>query len=708
MRKIIPMLLIFIILAGGLQMNNIFADTPQTAHQQTLTLDPTTTFQTMEGFGFFGARAVWWDRVPFNPTRERALYAGGEPMTDMEWIDFILLDLGITMWRNEIYPFLPVYSLDSTNPQDSNWLEQKHFVKALNDRAVELGIDLRVILTVWSPPGEWKNNQHTRALAASQSPPPPPDGVGMQEWNRLMPEHYVDFAHWLVSALEMYRQIGVDVYAISPQNEPYFNQNFNSSFYNAAEFVEMLNIVAPIIYDHFPNVYIFGAEAMLGHEHSSVVADWTNPNMQFHRRILERATPEAMRNFVFAHHGYYDGVYAQALEGHAALWAAERDMLRTRGSNSSPYHRLWMTETSGYSNEWLDDNPDRPGSLALAMAIQSALIYGDVSAWVWWQGSDLTPSPTGGYYELMRPGLNQNKIAASQHFYRYIRPGAVRIGAELSQESRNLMASAFVHDQLGNTVIIFVNNGADYYNVNIQGMATGTVFQSVVSTGSPHYLVPGSDITVGGDAAILIPPHSVITLVNGSYTEHGSRTYPVFTQAEMAQRDVNLAKNALETVNAGQATFVTNSRLAYDKESAVNIAGRFVDRWAFYLDWEVVPIGFTPAVNARPDTDSIGVNGELTFQVLVAQNEFNTTTEVLSLQVEYVMDYTPLPVQEAADDLLDEILPEVPVPEEPEIHEPTTAYEETRNRSNTRKIATLASIAIVLAAVAIFLIKRKS
>jgi len=527
----------------------------------------------------------------------------------------------------------------------------------------------------------------------------------MQEWNRLMPEHYADFAHWLVSALEMYREIGVNVYAISPQNEPYFNQNFNSSFFNAAEFVEMLNVVAPIIYNYFPNVYIFGAEAMLGHEHSSVVADWTNPNMQFHRRILERATPEAMRNFVFAHHGYYDGVYAQALEGHAALWAAERDMLRTRGSNSSPYHRLWMTETSGYSNQWLDDNPNRPGSLALAMAIQSALIYGDVSAWVWWQGSDLTPSPSGGYYELMRPGLNQNKIAASQHFYRYIRPGAVRIGAELGNESRNLMASAFVHEELNNTVIVFVNNGADSYNVDIRGMAAGTVFHSVVSTGSPDYLVPGLDITLGGDSAIVIPPHSVVTLINGSYTEHGSRVYPALTQAEMAERDVNLAKNALESVNTRQTTFITNSRLVSDEDSAVNIAGRFVERWAFYLGWEIIPVNFLPAVNDTQDTDSVGVNGEFTFQVLLSQGGFNATTEVLSLRVEYMVDDTPVPVQETTYDVPD-VLPETA--EALAENEPATEYDETTRRINTSRIAIIAGAAIALAALVTFLIKRKS
>jgi len=619
----------------------------------------------MEGFGFFGARAVWWSPMPFFPNRELPLYAGGEPITDLEWIDFILLDLGITMWRNEIYPFVPVYSTTATNSQDSNWAVQKHFVKALNDRAVELGIDLRIILTVWSPPGEWKYNQHTRAYVGPMSPPPPPDGMAMREWNRLMPDHYVDFAHWLVSALEMYREIGVEVYAISPQNEPYFNQSFNSSFYTAAEFTQMLNVVAPIIYEYFPNVYVFGAEAMLGHEHSNAIYGWNNLNMHFHRRILEGATPEAMRNFVFAHHGYYDGVYAQALEHHAILWAAEREMLNTHGQNSRDGHRLWMTETSGYSNEWLEDNPNRPGSLALAMAIQSALIYGDVSAWVWWQGSDIATGPHGAYYELMRPGVNLNKVAASQHFYRYIRPGAVRIDAQLNEPSRNLMASAFVHEELDNTVIVLVNNGEDIYELEIQG-ADGATFSSVITLGSPFYLLQGHYVSDGG--SIHIPPHSVVTLVHGSYVEHGTPDNPAFSQAEMDARDVGLALYALELAYARGNNFVMTSSMARDVERSITVVNRMITPYAFYLDREVIPVEYIPAVDATHFSD--GQEGEFQFMVRVQQGDAYAVTELMTLRLTYGMDYMAQPpIEELMHDEHDEKQDEQQEDEQKEPHD---------------------------------------
>jgi len=626
-------------LVGRFEVSHVsLVDITPTSAELTLNIAPSVTFQTMEGFGFFGARAVWWNPVPFDPNRSLPLYAGGAPMTDTEWIDFILLDLGITMWRNEIYPFLPVYSMQATNTQDTHWDQQKYFVKALNDRAVELGIDLRVILTVWSPPGEWKFNQHTRSDLHGPSPDPPA-GTHRNDWNRLMPEHYVDFAYWLVSSLELYREIGVDIYAISPQNEPYFHQFFNSSFYTAAQFVDMLNTVAPIIYDYFPDVYVFGAEGMLGHEQSQILG-WTNPNMQYHRHILGQmgsnpAIPEAMRNFVFAVHGYYDGVYAQAVEMHANLWAAERAML---GSD----HRSWMTETSGYSNNWMGAGIGRPGSLALGKAIQSALVYGDVSAWVWWQGSDIVASPDGAYYELMRPGVNQNKIAVSQHFYRYIRPGAVRVGAELSAPSDDLIVSAFQHDDMDNDVIVLINFGSTEYTLGINGL-TGT-FESVITTGSPNYLVPGPTVVAGDpESTIVVPPYSIITLVRGEYREPYTPASPAMSPAQMAQRDVDLAISALEGVSARETTFVTTALLAYNQAAALAVAQDFVGRWAFYLDWEILdtPIVFTPAVNASPGVTS--AEGSLTFQVRVTQGAFTDTTGTLTLRI--------LPIEEAEGSL---------------------------------------------------------
>jgi len=572
----------------------------------TLRLDTDATFQTIEGFGFFGAHDVWWSNNPFDSPEA------------IEWIDTILIDLGITMWRNEAYPFVPPYSLQTTNQQDSNWNEQKPFVKALNDRAIELGIPLRIIVTVWSPPGEWKTSGTTR------NPPYP-------QPNYLLPAHYEDFGYWLVEVIQMYKDIGVDVYAISPQNEPAFGwQGYNSSFYSAETYVDMLNVVAPIVNYYFPNVYIFGAEAMLEHEYRSY-RHWGNRNMQFHRALVgqlaraDGASPEALQNFVFAHHGYADGIVATNPDMLDSLWRAERELI---GSDV----RLWMTETSGYFHNWLDIDENQPGALSLAAAIQSALIHGDISAWVYWQGQGAT-QVNPHYHQLMNliQGWPQYKYTASQHFFRYIRPGAVRVGAEFVGEFEQLTVSAFVHEEMDSTTIVIVNTQDASFTMDIAGM-DNLIFDSFISDGTSDTITSGPQITNGEQ--FYIPAHSIITLISGEYRE------PIVDIGDYIQRrDVALAVSSLERLSNRGTTFVASSNVVRSEVQAIAQVRRHMDSRALGYDWEFIePMYFSPAIDASPGV--VGVEGYLNFRVLIQQGDLYEETDVLTLRIIPAMSAT--------------------------------------------------------------------
>ncbi|MCL2363700.1 MAG: hypothetical protein FWC71_03445 [Defluviitaleaceae bacterium] len=585
----IAVAVILLVLRGGDENENGYetdADRFDQYHAQIdtfahgLRLDPRINHQTMEGFGFFGAHDVWWSSAPFDTPEALA------------WIDTVLIDLGLTMWRNEPYPFVPPYSLQTTNPQDSNWDEQKYFVKALNDRALELGVPLRIILTVWSPPGEWKISGTTR------SPIHP-------EPNFLWPHYYERFAYWLVDVLEMYRDIGVEVYAISPQNEPAFGwQGYNSAFYSSISYTDMLNVVSPIISRYFPDVYIFGAEGMLEHEHSS----W---GTSFHQRIVSHASEEALHNFVFAHHGYADGLVATEASALDGFWAAERDLI-------GPDARVWMTETSGYFHTWLDESDQRPGALSLAAAIQSAILHGDISAWVYWQGQEGHSRVHPSEFSLMNfvRGWPLYKYSASRHFYRYIRPGAVRIGAAfVGFEDDMPTVSAFVHDGLGNATVVIVNTEDQSFEVPFSGLGS-YVFDILLTDGSSDTIEHVGTIT--SNEILHIPAHSIITLISGTYRESAP------TDLNLTQRDVELAVRALQRVSNGGTTFVTGDSFAQTYDAALVIAESFIRRWAFYLDWEIIDPVFTAA------TDTAGY---LRFRVRVRQGDYSNETSELVLWI---------------------------------------------------------------------------
>jgi hypothetical protein len=77
-----------------------------------LTLNKNTRHQTIDGFGFFGARDVWW--------------GSGDPahFYSEAWLDLIVRDLGVSMWRNELYPHNPPTGNNKVG-QDAHWDKQR-------------------------------------------------------------------------------------------------------------------------------------------------------------------------------------------------------------------------------------------------------------------------------------------------------------------------------------------------------------------------------------------------------------------------------------------------------------------------------------------------------------------------------------------------------------------------------------------------------
>ena len=79
----------------------------------------------------------------------------------------------------------------------------------------------------------------------------------------LNPEKYDEFSDWLKSGLNMYRNVGIDIYGLSLQNEPLFVEPYNSCIYTTYWYCDLLKNVVPSVKEAFPNVKIFGSENML-------------------------------------------------------------------------------------------------------------------------------------------------------------------------------------------------------------------------------------------------------------------------------------------------------------------------------------------------------------------------------------------------------------------------------------------------------------
>ena len=436
-----------------------------------VTIDNGAQYQTIEGFGFFGAQDNWWGNA-------------GDMWSD-DWGNLVIKDLGITMWRIEYY--------SEEAKQDANWAKQKPVVQGFKRIADANRVPLKFLLTVWSPPSSMKCT--TASVQAGQSPcTPNPDGL--KNGGTLDPSRYAAFADWLAQGIKNYADVGVDLYGISPQNEPKFVESYNSCEYDVDpsklnSYARMIEAVAPLVKKTYPNVKIFGTENMLGLEGQQ----W------FYCASFDS---KAWPNFdALAYHGYQDGVAPTAGSQLATYWVYVRDNWAIPNNKPS-----WMTETSGYTDAW----DDAKGAKALGFAIYAALNYGQASAWVWWQGSELGGPPNE--YGLMGGIQNLSKrYFVSKSFYRFIRPGAVMVQA--STADPDLFVVAFVHPTMNATTIVAINNANKDKALILGGSGIPSTYSAFRTSATEDCVSVGS-VTNGG---ITLKADSITTLVNGQYIE---------------------------------------------------------------------------------------------------------------------------------------------------------------------------------------------
>lgn len=355
-------------------------------------------------------------------------------------------------------------------------------------------VPLKMIFTVWSPPADFKCAVATDDVRQ----PGVPHVGGTKQGGTLDPGKYNEFGNWLADGIQLYKDLGIDVYAISPQNEPLFKQPFNSCFYRPEWYAEMLKATVPVVKGRFPNVKVFGSENMLDME-AGKDRQWF-----YHRKL--RDEPAAGQHLdIWATHGYVEGVTPTATSRMAQLWQTAH----TEGAASGKPQ--WMTETSGYTDAW-PGSADKAGALDLGLAIHAALYHGQAAAWVWWQGSDLS---TVNEYNLMQGTSRKSKrYFVSKHFYRFIRPGARMVRLDYA-ETDGVFASAYDHAAMGAFTVVLINTKTETVKVNLDGANLPATFDFYQTTATEN-CVKKQAVAKG---SVVLPAQSIVTLVSGRVVE---------------------------------------------------------------------------------------------------------------------------------------------------------------------------------------------
>ncbi|HPG38931.1 MAG TPA: FlgD immunoglobulin-like domain containing protein [bacterium] len=326
------------------------------------------------------------------------------------------------------------------------------------------------IYTMWSPPSWMKRNK-------SQS------AEGWSTDNKLEPFYYEEYAEHMVALIKTVKnETGIELDAISLQNEPQFNEPYSSCQIDPNEMRDLIKIVGPRLEAEGLNTKIFWAEALPA---QGMIGTYIH---------AVKNDPLAVKyGHIVAIHNYdADGINVGGAG--ADEWARIYEWAQ-EGETACP---TWMTETSGHANTW-------DGALELAGNIYNALAFGNASAWAYWSFAVNKDSEVFGLVVDNKP---TSKFYVSKQYYKYIRPGAIRVDA-LSTDA-DVPCIAFKHNQEKSLTLVLLNKSDDPKAVQIGGAGLPDLFDSYTTAENRNF-TPGDRVARGG--VVLLPASSITTLV---------------------------------------------------------------------------------------------------------------------------------------------------------------------------------------------------
>jgi glucosylceramidase len=183
---------------------------------QVITVSPTTTYQSMTGFGasFTDSAA---SLVAASPLRNSIMTKLFDP-TQGIGLDFLRQPIGASDFSSSLYSYDDMPS-GETDPNLTNFstAHDNSYILPLLQQALSINPQVTVMATPWSPPGWMKTSDSM---------------IG----GTLNTSDYQVYANYLVKFLQAYKAAGVPVSLITPQNEPeYSASNYPSSTFTSSQ-----------------------------------------------------------------------------------------------------------------------------------------------------------------------------------------------------------------------------------------------------------------------------------------------------------------------------------------------------------------------------------------------------------------------------------------------------------------------------------------
>jgi len=382
--------------------------------QGTAYVDFGSSVQTIEGFG---GSTAWLPAL--SSSQANTLFSNGNNS-----------QLGLSILRVRIDP-----------GGSGNWGTELSNAQAAQSRGAY------VIATPWTPPASMKSNDST---------------VG----GSLNSSSYGAYATYLNSFVSYMKNGGVNLYAISMQNEPDANVTYESCSWTGSQMDTWVRNNAGVL-----------TTKLYMPESESFNTSYSDPTLNDSNAVGHVAIIAG--HLYGASPSYYSNAFSKGKQ-------------------------VWMTEHyisgSGISN-----------ALAVAKEINDSMSIADYSAYVWWWLEDV--SSQNSYTGLIDSNGNVKAAGyAVGQYSKFVRPGYVRSNSTYNP-SNNVYVTAYKGN--GNYVIVAINMGSSSVNqpFDIQNQSIGS-FIPYQTSGSAVYIKQLSTVyTSNNNFTYSLPAQSITTFV---------------------------------------------------------------------------------------------------------------------------------------------------------------------------------------------------
>lgn len=411
--------------------------------QTTDAINFNTTYQTIRGFGTSTA----WQPV-LNSTQANNLFGTGQG------------EIGLTILRSRIDP--------SSTTGGANWqteLQNAQQAQSINSQVI-------VFATPWTPPAVWKSNDST---------------IG----GTLNTSDYAAFANYLNAFVAYEKAGGVNLYAISVQNEPDFLPGtYESCSYSGAQM-----------------------DAFVAQEGGTINTRLMMPESDSFN--LDESDPTLNDSNAVG--------YVSIVAGHTY---GVSPFYYTNAKNKGK--DVWMTETTYTPAAGSGAQPTISDAISAAELYHQSMAVAQYNAYVYWWTPLLLNGNSPNYYAY-----------ALGQYSKFVRPGYVMTGANFNPTS-----GVYVTSYKGNNNYVIVavnaNSGSSSIDFSMSGasLTSMTPYQTSasyqltqlgavsVSNNSFTYPLPGQSITTFVGTSTTCSPTTITPYisVSGTWTEESSAT----------------------------------------------------------------------------------------------------------------------------------------------------------------------------------------